>query len=62
MLNVIRTEPLTESEERLTAEWEFVGLFLRARPIFYVFTVTLVKRKNANQSIQNVQNLGSERR
>ena len=41
MLNVIRTEPLTGSEERFTAEWEFVGLFLRARPIFYVFTVTL---------------------
>ena len=41
MLNLIRTEPLTQSEERLTAEWEFVGLFLRARPIFYVFTVTL---------------------
>ena len=41
MLNVIRTEPRTQSEERLTAEWEFVGLFLRARPILYVFTVTL---------------------
>ena len=41
MLNVIRTEPLTESEERFTAEWEFVSLFLRARTIFYVFTVTL---------------------
>ena len=41
MLNLIRTEPLTQSEERLTAEWKFVGLFLRARPIFYVFTVTL---------------------
>ena len=41
MLNLIRTEPLTQSEERLTAEWKFVGLFLGARPIFSVFTVTL---------------------
>ena len=63
MLNLIRTEPLTQSEERLTAEWEFVGLFLRARPIFYVFIVTLsnVKMQTSQYIMSRIWEMKEDR-
>ena len=62
MLNLIRTEPLTQSEGRLTAEWKFVGFVSQGQTNILCFHCHAIKRKNTNQSIQNVQNLGNERR